>query len=250
MSATTPTDTAKAQGRSPLPSHTSFGVLRNDLFRSQETKYILENHQSVQRWSKFSQRWLFHAPRRPVGYYTNAKIDEIIANISYTICVLSCISVLCGCAVDDYRRRQKAAKVDIMLSAVTWDNCVLGIVSVCTIAMIVLNLARRYYRGLALHLALHLTKNEPFLPSRYWKNVILGGFFSSHHLFEVLINVPHMPPFFTASFQYVEPFIHWIFVTFCACTRLKLAAAPLPSLMNLAPSSPSSSFSACSNPHP
>jgi len=77
-------------------------------------------------------------------------------------------------------------------------------------------------------LALHLTKNQPFLPSTYCKNVILGGFFSRHHLFEMIIIVPHMPPFFTASFQYVAPFLHCIFVTLCACTPLKSAAAPLP----------------------
>jgi hypothetical protein len=44
----------------------------------------------------------------------------------------------------------------------------------------------------------------------------------------MIIIVPHMPPFFTASFQYVAPFLHCIFVTLCACTPLKSAAAPLP----------------------
>jgi hypothetical protein len=78
----------------------------------------------------------------------------------------------------------------------------LALVSLTTIIMVFLNLSRRYFRGLALHLALHLTKDEPFHPTRYWKNIILGGFFSRHHLFEMCIIVPHMPPFLAASFEY------------------------------------------------
>jgi hypothetical protein len=156
----------------------------------------------VQKWSKFSQRWLFHAPRNPVGYYTHGRIDGVVASISYAICVLACVSLLSGCAVDDYRRRQKQIGVDIKLLEVTWDNCTLALVSICTLLMICLNLARRYYKGLSKHLALHLTRDEPFEPLKYWKNVVLGGFFSLHHLFEVCLILPHMPPFFTASFNY------------------------------------------------
>jgi len=132
MSATTPTGAAKAQGRSAVPSNTSLGVLTNELFRSRETKYILENHQSVQLWSKFLQRWLFHAPRTPVGCYTNASIDDIIANTSCAIRALSCISEIPSSAASRWTMD------------VTWNNCVPDIVSVCTIDMIVLNLARRY----------------------------------------------------------------------------------------------------------
>jgi hypothetical protein len=198
MSATlrTPTDaTGNTPGRSAVPSKNSFGVLVNKLFRSQETKYILENVAEVQRWSKFSQRWLFHASRNPQGYYTNAKIDKKVANISYGLCVLASISVLAGCAVDDYRRRQKGLNVDIQLSEVTWDNCALAVVTICTILMVVFNLARRYYRGLSVHLALHLTKDRPFQPNKYWKNVMLGGFLSFHHLFELCIILPVSWPF-------------------------------------------------------
>jgi hypothetical protein len=202
MSATVPTPTDSAKQRSFVPSKNSFGVLSNQPFRSAETKYILSNVSEVQHWSKFSQRWLFHAPRNPIGYYTNAKIDQKVANISYGLCVLASISVLAGCAVDDYRRRQKGLNVDIKLSEVTWDNIALAGVSFCTALMVCLNLARRYYRGLSMHLALHLTKDRPFEPKKFWKNIMLGGFFSFHHLLELCIILPHMPPFFTASFNY------------------------------------------------
>ena len=99
-----------------MVSKNSFGVLSNQRFRSKETKTILEKFQEMQAWSKFSQRWLFHAPRNPVGFYTNAKIDGVIANLSSTMCVFACLSVLCACAVDDYRRRQKQLKVDFKLA--------------------------------------------------------------------------------------------------------------------------------------
>jgi hypothetical protein len=36
----------------------------------------------------------------------------------------------------------------------------------------------------------------------YWKNIVLGGFFSWHHFIEMCIIIPHMPPFWEASFQY------------------------------------------------
>jgi hypothetical protein len=198
----TATDATSPPGRASVASKTSFGVLTSQRFRSKETKYVLEHFEEMQNWSKFSQRWLFHAPRNPVGYYTHGRIDGVVANISYAICVLACVSLLSGCAVDDYRRRQKQLNVDIQLSNVTWDNCVLALVSICTIMMICLNLARRYYKGLSKHLALHLTRDEPFEPSKYWKNIVLGGFFSMHHVFEVCLILPHMPPFFTASFNY------------------------------------------------
>jgi hypothetical protein len=204
MSATksTPSDSSNTAGRSSSVSKNSFGVLSNNLFRSAETKYILSNVTQVQSWSKFTQRWMFHAPRNPVGYYTNAKIDQKIANISYGLCVLASISVLAACAVDDYRRRQKGMNVDIRLSEITWDNSALACVSLCTALMVCLNLARRYYRGLSMHLALHLTKDRPFQPNKYWKNVMLGGFLSYHHLFELFVILPHMPPFLSASFKY------------------------------------------------
>ena len=104
------------QGRVAVASKTSFGVLSHQKFRSKETKTILQKFQEMQKWSKFSQRWLFHAPRNPVGFYTNAKIDEIIANLSFLMCVLANVSVLGACAVDDYRRRQKQAGVDFKLA--------------------------------------------------------------------------------------------------------------------------------------
>ena len=80
----------------------------------------------MQKWSKFSQRWLFHAPRNPVGFYTNAKIDEIIANLSFLMCVLANVSVLGACAVDDYRRRQKQAGVDFKLAGLGFGVWGLG----------------------------------------------------------------------------------------------------------------------------
>jgi hypothetical protein len=145
MSATAVT-TKDDAARSPIASKTSFGVLQKQLFRSKETKFVLENVSQVQKWSKFSQRWLFHAPREPVGYYTNSKIDTVVANLSYSTCVLAMFSVLLGCAVDDYRRRQKQANIDIHLSGehataalmdsltrlfadITWDNLALACVS-------------------------------------------------------------------------------------------------------------------------
>jgi hypothetical protein len=36
----------------------------------------------------------------------------------------------------------------------------------------------------------------------YWKNIILGGLISRWHLTELIIIVPHMPPFWEASFTY------------------------------------------------
>ena len=154
-------------------------------------------------WSGPTKRILFSVVTT-AKYASYSKFDARIIFLRRTLVALAIISIALSIYANEIRTSPQFKGVT---RTMTLDNLCLAVVSVVTLAMIALNLVLKYWKGREDYLSAHLQRNNAVQPAwAIFSNMVQGGLLSFEHMFELLVILPHMPPYLALTFSYETDF--------------------------------------------
>ena len=150
-------------------------------------------------WSGPTKRILFSVVNT-ANYASYSKFDIKIINLRRAMVAMGVASIFLSIYANEIRSDKSFPGIS---SEFTIDNACLAIVSIITVMMIICNLMLKYWKGREDSLSIHLKHNAALQPSwAIFANMVYGGLLSIEHLVELLIILPHMPPFLALTFSY------------------------------------------------
>ncbi len=161
--------------------------------------HVRSDTRFIRQWSGPTKRILYSIVTT-ASYASYSKFDVRIIYLRRMMVAMAVTSICLSIYANELRSDPSFTGISSELTA---DNLCLALVSLITVAMLICNLNIKYWRGREDMLSLHLRRNDKLQPAwAIFAYMVLGGLLSLEHLFELLIILPHMPPFLALTFSY------------------------------------------------
>ena len=153
----------------------------------------------ILQWSGPTKRILFSIVTT-AKYASYSKFDAKIIFLRRSMVAMAIISIALSIYANEIRTSPSFTGVT---QTMTLDNLCLAGVTVLTVTMFFCNLSLKYWAGREDYLSAHLQRNHKVQPAwAIFANMVQGGLLSFEHMLELLIVLPHMPPYLALTFSY------------------------------------------------